>query len=64
MEYSDKHSHILEVGYVVDADKTEDNNEFQGTIVGFREEFVLVEDQEENVFCLHGHELELVEIPF
>ncbi len=64
MEFSDKHSHILEEGYIVDADKTEDNHEFRGTIVGFKDEFVLVEDQDSNVFCMRDYELEVVEIPF
>jgi len=64
MEFSDKHSHILEVGYIVDADQTEDNHAFQGSIVGFKDEFVLVEDQESNVFCMRDYELELVQIPF
>jgi len=64
MEFSDKHSHILEVGYIVDVDQTEDNHAFQGSIVGFKDEFVLVEDQESNVFCMRDYELELVEIPF
>ena len=64
MEFSDKHSHILETGYIVDVDQTEDNQAFQGPIVGFKDEFVLVEDQESNVFCMRDYELELVEIPF
>ena len=64
MEFSDKHSHILEVGYIVDVDQTEDNQAFQGFIVGFKDEFVLVEDQESNVFCMLGNELEFVETPF
>jgi hypothetical protein len=64
MEFSDKHSHILEAGYIVDVDQTEDNHEFQGTIIGFKDEFVLVEDQESNVFCMRDYELELVQIPF
>jgi hypothetical protein len=64
MEFSDKHSHILETGYIVDVDQAEDNQAFQGSIVGFRDEFVLVEDQESNVFCMRDYELELVEIPF
>ena len=64
MEFSDKHSHILEVGYIVDVDQTEDNQAFQGYIVGFKDEFVLVEDQESNVFCMRDYELEMVEIPF
>ena len=64
MEFSDKHSHILEVGYIVDVDQTEDNQAFQGYIVGFKDEFVLVEDQESNVLCMRDYELEMVEIPF
>ena len=64
MEFSDKHSHILETGYIVDVDQTEDNQAFQGFIVGFKDEFVLVEDQESNVFCMRDYELELVQIPF
>lgn len=64
MEFLDKHSHILEVGYIVDVDQTEDNHAFQGSIVGFKDEFVLVEDQESNVFCMRDYELEFVEIPF
>lgn len=64
MKFSDKHSHILEVGYIVDVDQTEDNQAFQGSIVGFKDEFVLVEDQESNVFCMRDYELELVQIPF
>jgi hypothetical protein len=64
MEFSDKHSHILEVGYIVKADETEDNNAFQGSIVGFDSVYVLVKDQEGNIYHMFGYELELVQIPF
>jgi hypothetical protein len=64
MEFSDKHSHILEKGYIVKADETEDNNAFQGPIVGFDSVYVLVQDPEGNIYNMFDYELELVEIPF
>ena len=59
MVYSDKHSHIITVGDTVNVDKTDDNEEFSGTVVGFKGEFVQVEDQEDNVFDCNPTELEV-----
>ena len=57
--YSDKHSHIINNGDTVNVDATDDNVEFTGTVIGFKDEFVQVEDQESNVFDMLPTELEV-----
>jgi hypothetical protein len=61
MEYSDKHAHIITIGDTVNVDKTEDNLEFTGTVIGFEENghYVVVEDMDGDAFCVEEWEVEV-----
>lgn len=59
MIHSDKHSRIIEIGDDVEVDKTEDNEDFRGNVVAFKNDFVVVEDLEGDCFDMRGIELEV-----
>jgi len=57
--YLDKNEEPIEEGVNVDVDKTDDNEEFRGTVTGYRNEFVVIEDQDGNSFCVLPENIEI-----
>jgi hypothetical protein len=48
----DKNDKPLNIGDYVDVDATEDNLDFCGSVIEYRDEYVVVVDQENNHFCI------------
>jgi transcription elongation GreA/GreB family factor len=59
MVHSDKNSHVINMGDIVDVDESDDNLAFTGRVVGFKKEFVTVEDMEGNAFDIPPTECEV-----
>lgn len=57
--YFDKNEKGIDICDDVNVDATEDNVEFSGMIYDFDGEFILVEDQEQNIFCVLQSQVEL-----
>jgi len=57
--YFDKNEKAIDICDDVNVDATEDNVEFSGMIYDFDGEFILVEDQEQNIFCVLQSQVEL-----
>ena len=63
MKVRDVNYKEITIGCTVDVPKVEDNvdYEFRGTVVGFHGDYVVVEDIEEESFCVEPEILEVVE---
>lgn len=59
IEHSDKNSHVISIDDVVDVDESDDNLAFTGRVIGFKKEFVTVEDMEGNAFDIPPTECEV-----
>ena len=58
--FVDKNMEDIEEDLEVDVDATDENVAFRGVVEGFRERYVLVRDQEDNVFCVLPKNIEVI----
>lgn len=59
--YTDMYGAYIEEGADVNVEATDNVAEYSGRVTGFRDGYVLVEDQEENTFMVEPHKVEVNE---